>query len=227
MSGHEQSGKTSHDHLLDHSYDGIQEYDNPLPRWWVWIFWASILFAPLYITYYHFGPGMLEIDKYDAAMVAFFDNQAKELLAMGQIDDALLDGLTDDAAMMKGAKKIFQSKCASCHGVFGEGGIGPNLTDDYWIHGGLPTEVYTTVSDGVPSKGMLAWKRSLRPAELLAVSSYVGTLLGSDPPNAKEPQGKEFIRPATPIEASTDGADAVADDAAAEVDDKETAPTTS
>lgn len=197
---HEQPEKTSHDQLLDHSYDGIQEYDNPLPRWWVWIFWASILFAPLYITYYHFGPGMLAIDSYDQAMVAFFDNQAKELLAMGQIDNALLDGLQDDAAMMKGAKKIFQSKCASCHGIFGEGGIGPNLTDNYWIHGGLPTDIYTTVSDGVPSKGMLAWKRSLRPAELLAVSAFVGTLLGSDPPNSKEAQGKEFIRETAPIE---------------------------
>ena len=196
MSGHEyeQPEKTSYDQLLDHSYDGIQEYDNPLPRWWVWIFWASILFAPFYVIYYHFGPGMLAIDKYDQAMVSFFDKQAKELLAMGQIDNTLLDGLQDDAAMMKGAKKIFQSKCASCHGIFGEGGIGPNLTDNYWIHGGLPTDIYTTVSDGVPSKGMLAWKRSLRPAELLAVSSYVGTMIGSEPPNAKKPQGKEFIR---------------------------------
>ncbi len=79
--------------------------------------------------------------------------------------------------------------------MFGEGGIGPNLTDEYWLHGGQLMDIYATVSDGVPSKGMLAWERQLRPAELLAVSSYVGTLLGSEPPNAKAPQGELFERP--------------------------------
>ncbi len=185
----------SQDHLLDHEYDGIQEYDNPLPRWWVLLFWATILFSPLYIVFYHFGPGELEIDRYDAAMVSFYDQQATELLAMGEVSDQLLAGLQGDAAMMKGAKKVFQNKCAACHGMLGEGGIGPNLTDPYWLHGGRLEQVYTVVSEGVPSKGMLSWKRQLRPAELLAVSSFVGTLAGSEPPNPKAPQGTLYEAP--------------------------------
>lgn len=188
--GHQSAASPEQDYLLDHEYDGIQEYDNPLPRWWVLLFWATILFSAFYVIYFHFGPGTLEIDRYDAEMVAFYDKQAAELLAMGEIDDQLLAGLMDDAAMMKGAKKVFQGKCASCHGMLGEGGIGPNLTDRYWIHGGRLEDIYNTVSEGVPTKGMLAWKRQLRPAELLAVSSYVGTLLDTDPPNAKAAQGK-------------------------------------
>ena len=104
--------------------------------------------------------------------------------------------LMADPSMMNGGKKIFQSKCATCHGMFGEGGIGPNLTDEYWIHGGQLLDIYATVRDGVTAKGMLAWERQLRPAELLAVSSYAGTLLGSEPPNGKAPQGDLFVRQA-------------------------------
>jgi cytochrome c oxidase cbb3-type subunit 3 len=196
------------DHLLEHSYDGIQEYDNPLPRWWVALFWLTIVITPLYILYYHFGPGPLAHDRYDAAMVAFYDKQAEELLAMGEITEATLVGLTGDQSMMNSGEKIFQGKCATCHGMFGEGGIGPNLTDEYWLHGGQYMDIYRTVREGVPTKGMLAWERQLRPAELLAVSSYAGSLLGSEPPNAKAPQGDVVERqpPAdeAPVEAATD-----------------------
>jgi cytochrome c oxidase cbb3-type subunit 3 len=152
------------DHLLEHAYDGIQEYDNPLPRWWVALFWLTIVFTPLYILYYHFGPGPLAHDRYDAEMVAFYDKQAQELLAMGEITEATLVGLTGDQSMMNSGKKIFQGKCATCHGMFGEGGIGPNLTDRYWLHGGQYMDIYRTVREGVPTKGMLAWERQLRAA---------------------------------------------------------------
>ncbi len=165
-------------HLLDHSYDGIQEYDNPLPRWWVILFWVCIIACPIYILYYHLGPGPLAVDRYDAEMIAFFDKQAEELLALGEIQEATLVSLIDDPSMMNSGQKIFQSKCATCHGMFGEGGIGPNLTDEYWLHGGQLMDVYRTVREGVPTKGMVAWERQLRPAELMAVSAYVGNLLG-------------------------------------------------
>lgn len=190
------TNETSEDRLLDHRYDGIQEYDNPLPRWWVAIFWVTIFFSAFYITYFHFGPGALEIERYDAEMIAFYDKQAQELLALGEITDATIDGLTTNDSMIAGAKKIYQARCATCHGVFAEGGIGPNLTDEYWIHGGNPTDIYETVSEGVPEKGMLSWKRQLRPAELLAMAAYVGTLQGSNPPNAKAPEGDVFVREA-------------------------------
>lgn len=196
------------DHLLDHSYDGIQEYDNPLPRWWVLLFWVTIVAAPIYVLYFHFGPGPLALERYDAEMIAFYDKQAEELLALGDISEATLAGLMDDASMMNGGKKIFQSKCSTCHGVFGEGGIGPNLTDGYWLHGPQLMDIYRTVREGVTDKGMLAWERQLRPAELLAVSSYVGSLLGSQPPNPKAPQGKAAERQA-PAPGAVAEADAV------------------
>jgi cytochrome c oxidase cbb3-type subunit 3 len=182
------------DDLLDHSYDGIQEYDNPLPRWWLAIFWTTIVFAPLYVLYFHFGGGMLATERYDEAMIAFFDKQAEQLLALGEISEGTLVDLMADQSMMNGGRKVYQSKCATCHGMFGEGGIGPNLTDEYWLHGGQLMDVYKTVREGVPSKGMLAWERQLRPAQLMAVSAYVGTLLGNQTPNPKAAQGDHFVR---------------------------------
>jgi len=197
------------DHLMDHSYDGIQEYDNPLPGWWLAIFWASIIFAPLYILYFHFGPGLLSIDRYDRAMMIATERQMAAILAMGEISENTLVDLMDDPSMMNGGKKIFVAKCATCHGIFGEGGIGPNLTDDHWLHGAQLMDVYRTVREGVPAKGMLAWERQLRPAELLAVSAHVGGLLGSDPPNAKAPQGDQVARVAP--EPKPEGDDAPTD----------------
>ncbi|MEE4270491.1 MAG: cbb3-type cytochrome c oxidase N-terminal domain-containing protein [Thermoanaerobaculales bacterium] len=182
------------DHLLEHSYDGIQEYDNPLPRWWLAIFWLCIAFAPLYVLFFHFGPGLLAHERYDRAMMIATEKQMAAILAMGEINEPLLVNLMDDPSMVNGGKKVFAAKCATCHGVFGEGGIGPNLTDDHWLHGAQLMDIYRTVREGVPDKGMLAWERQLRPAELLAVSAHVGTLLGSDPPNAKDPQGDQVER---------------------------------
>ena len=194
MSEHEYDPRFDEDHLLDHAYDGIQEYDNPLPRWWVGLFWLTIVFTPLYVLYYHFGPGPSVHDQYDAAMVAFYDAQAEALLAMGKIDEGRLAGFMGDSSMVGGGKKIFQSKCSPCHGMFGEGNIGPNLTDDYWLHGPQLEDIYRTVREGVPAKGMASWERQLKPGELIAVTSYVGSLLGSDPPNPKAPQGTEAAR---------------------------------
>ncbi|MCP4902263.1 MAG: c-type cytochrome [bacterium] len=198
---HPNSSDTSEDRLLDHRYDGIQEYDNPLPRWWVAIFWVTIVFSPLYILHYHFGAGSLEIESYDSEMIAFFDRQAQELLALGEVTDETIDDLMTNESMISGAKKIYQARCATCHGVFAEGGIGPNLTDGNWIHGGNPTDIYQTISEGVPEKGMLSWKRQLRPAELLGMAAYVGTLQGTDPPDAKAPEGVPFTRTVPDVEA--------------------------
>ena len=184
----------SEDHLLEHLYDGIQEYDNPLPLWWLAIFWATIIFTPLYILFFHFGPGLLEIDRYDEAMVIATEKQMAAILAMGEINENMLVDLMDDPSMMNGGKKVFVAKCATCHGMFGEGGIGPNLADDYWLHGAQLMDIYRTVREGVPDKGMLAWERQLRPAEMLAVSAHVGGLLGSAPPNGKAPQGDQVER---------------------------------
>jgi len=190
-------------HLLEHNYDGIQEYDNPLPRWWVALFWLTIAFSPFYVLFYHAGPGKLAIEAYNEDMIAYYDLQAQQFLAMGEITEDMLHGLTDDDAMMAGAQQLFVAKCAQCHGSSGEGGIGPNLTDDYWLHGGKLVDIFNTVTEGVPAKGMMSWKTQLRPAELLSVAAFVGMLRGSTPPGSKAPQGElepyEFVpAPAEP-----------------------------
>ena len=186
------SEQNTEDQLLDHNYDGIQEYDNPLPTWWVTMFWISIVFAVFYTVYYHYGPGKLAVEAYNEDMVAFYELQAAQLLAMGEIKESTLLDLMDDEAMMATGASLFVSKCAQCHGNKGEGNIGPNLTDGYWLHGGKLTDIYYTVTEGVPSKGMLAWKNQLGPAEILSVSAFVGSLRDSNPSPAKEPQGKSF-----------------------------------
>lgn len=172
--------------LLDHDFDGIQEYDNPLPGWWKMLLWATVIFSAFYFFYYQIGSGASVIEKYDAAMLKAANEQ---LAAMGELSEAVILEMSADKTMMGGAESLFRSKCAACHGMFGEGNIGPNLTDDYWLHGSELMKIYETISEGVPEKGMLAWKKQLRPADLVAMAAYVGTLYGSDPPNPKAPQG--------------------------------------
>ena len=181
------------DRVLGHSYDGIEEYDNPLPRWWQGLFWLTIVFSALYFVFFHFGPGKLPIESYNEDMVAFYELQAQQILALGEIRESTFLDLMKDEAMMAGAAQVFQTKCTQCHGARGEGGIGPNLTDDFWLHGGKLTDIYRTVTEGVPAKGMLAWKNQLGPAQILSVASFVGTLRGTEPPGAKAPQGTEFV----------------------------------
>jgi len=184
------SEREHEDRVLDHEYDGIEEYDNPLPRWWVSLFWITIVFSALYFVYFHFGEGKLPIEAYNEDMIAYYDLQAQQLLALGEIKESTLLDLAKDESMMAGGAQLFQTKCAQCHGSRAEGGIGPNLTDDYWLHGERLTNIYRTITEGVPSKGMLAWKNQLGPAEILSLASYVGTLRGSNPPGAKAPQGE-------------------------------------
>jgi cytochrome c oxidase cbb3-type subunit 3 len=181
------------DRILDHNYDGIQEYDNPMPRWWLYIFWASIGFSILYFVYYHGGTAGRSIwDRYNTDMLAYYEKQAEELLKLGPITETTLANLQSDNSAMAGAAQVFAQRCASCHGPRAEGNIGPNLTDGYWLHGGRLTDVYRTVMEGVPEKGMLSWKKQLPVGQILAVSAYVGTLRGTQPPGAKAPQGQPF-----------------------------------
>lgn len=179
------------DKLLDHNYDGIAEYDNPLPFWWVGIFWLTIVFSVVYFIFFQFGPGPSIYDEHNQGMMELYDMQAKELLKLGPISDQTLLKIASDAGMMSGAKALFVSKCSPCHGASGEGNIGPNLTDDFWIHGGRPMQVLNTISEGVLAKGMLSWKNQLSPFQMMSLAAYVQTLHGSNPPNGKAPDGKK------------------------------------
>lgn len=173
--------------LMDHTYDGIQEYDNPLPRWWVIIFWATILFSVLYVVNVPiFGRGRGRIADYEADMAAWkaahptptVESSPQELAALAQDRNAIALG-----------KQVFATNCASCHRPDAGGLIGPNLTDDYWIHGGTLSEIHKTVSTGVLAKGMPAWGKILKPDQIDQAVAYVASLRGSNPPNPKAPEG--------------------------------------
>lgn len=197
------------DELLDHEYDGIREYDNPLPRWWVWIFWGSFYFAVLYVLWFHVFPhGMSIEDAYAKDMAEFRERIAMQEMGSEITEDSLAKLAANDTVMADAAK-IFQAKCVQCHDTKGQGKIGPNLTDSYWIHGkGTLMDIHTVVSNGVAAKGMPAWNRQLRPIELSKVVAYVGTLRNTNVPG-KAPEGT----PVTGAAGETPAAAKVAEDA--------------
>ena len=283
------ANKKEKDVLLDHSYDGIQELDNDLPPWWLWMFYITIIWAVLYLIYYHvLGAGDLPAEEYMKEMnpayekteqagfsigysSPFFQSE-KELTPLRRVQIAReneraaaiakaeqkekqaseepasladisfneimqaamqkasatdleklknafpdiyatyqagtaggrvaaeaeqkpqepeIEPLTDEASLASG-ESIFLTNCATCHGKQGEGGIGPNMTDDYYIHGGRMTDIVKTITNGVPAKGMISWRGILNEKQIKEVASYLITLRGTNPPNAKAPQGEKM-----------------------------------
>lgn len=176
------------DELLDHEYDGIREYDNPLPRWWVMLFYFGIAFAVVYIPWYHFGPGPLMLEEYEAEMAA----AAAAMPEKTGPSDADLAAAQGDPARIAAGKATFATLCVACHTADGGGLVGPNLTDDYWIHGGSMKDVVHVITEGVPEKGMISWKTQLKDEEILAVAAYVKSLRGTTPANPKAPEGEKY-----------------------------------
>ena len=178
--------------LMDHEYDGIMEYDNPMPGWWKALFWATVLFSGVYVFWYHVsGRGPSVEDSYRAE-VAEANAHAAKLAMREKVSEAALEKLMADGVMMDSAAQLFAQRCKQCHAERGEGNIGPNLTDHYWIHGeGRLMDIYQAVSEGVLEKGMPAWNKQLAPAELRQVVAFVGTLRGKNIPG-KPHEGKEF-----------------------------------
>jgi cytochrome c oxidase cbb3-type subunit 3 len=178
------------DILIEHPHDGIYELDNRLPPWWLNMFYITILFSFGYMAYYHFdGGGKLQLDEYKEEMQKGQIEKAMAAdLAANAVNENNVTSLKDQASLLSG-ETIFIGKCAACHGQKGEGGVGPNMTDDYWIHGGSIKDLFRTITNGVPDKGMIAWNTQLRPVEIQEVSSYILTLRGTNPPNAKAAQG--------------------------------------
>lgn len=173
--------------ILDHEYDGIKEYDNPMPRWWVNMFWATIVFSIIYaINVGPVGSGDGWIANYEADMVAFREQHPEGALTA---DASQLAALASDPSVLAHGKTVYGQMCAACHGDDGGGTIGPNLTDDYWLHGPSLPEILHTVSVGVPAKGMPAWDKMLKPEDVNAVVVYVATLRGTRPANPKAPEG--------------------------------------
>ncbi|QLE00606.1 c-type cytochrome [Galbibacter sp. BG1] len=183
--------------ILDHNYDGIRELDNSLPPWWLYGFYASIVFAFVYMLKYHVFNGdsqKIEYEKEVAAAQIAIDEYKKT--AVDLVDAKTVIALTEDGDIKKGAE-IFKVNCVACHRADGGGAIGPNLTDDYWILGGGIKNIFQTVSEGGRSgKGMIAWKQSLKPSEIQQVASYILTLHNTNPADPKEPQGDLWEEPA-------------------------------
>jgi cytochrome c oxidase cbb3-type subunit 3 len=178
--------------LVGHSYDGIEELDNNLPGWWLATFYGAILFSVIYVAYYHIGSGPTLNEEYArlASQRKIEKLQASASGAQGPTEDELL-AMVGDPSVMKHGGEVYSAKCRSCHGPQGQGGIGPNLTDDYYLHGGTMVAMWNVIEKGVLEKGMPPWGALLSRDELQHVTAFVKSIRGSNPPNAKEPQGKK------------------------------------
>ena len=180
--------------ILDHNYDGIKELDNNLPPWWIYGFYASIVFAAVYLLRYHVFSGPTQIDELETELAdARIAIETYKKTAKNLVDINTVTQLTE-AADLSAGKTIFETNCVACHMADGGGGIGPNLTDPNWILGGDIKSIFKTVSEGGRSgKGMIAWKQQLKPLEIAQVSSYVLTFEGTTPANPKVPEGDVWV----------------------------------
>jgi len=176
-----------------HVYDGIIEQNNPMPDWWIWLFILSVIFGFIYWLHYAVGGGLNLKDEYNMAMKTYQENIEKsEQNIATDTEEALMQFMKVEGNLSKGAV-LYAEKCAMCHGAQLEGKVGPNLTDNYWIHGsGNKLDIVNVVKKGVPSKGMLAWEGLLRPNELKSIVVYIFSKIGSRPANAKAPEGREI-----------------------------------
>ncbi len=177
--------------ILDHDYDGIKELDNELPPWWVYMFYATIIFAVVYLARFHVFNDYTQKMEYEQEVAeAKIAIEEYKKTAKGLVDVNTVVVLTD-AADLKAGETIFTTTCAVCHLQDGGGSIGPNLTDKYWILGGDIKSIFKTISEGGrDGKGMIAWKQSLKPVEMAQVSSFILTLQGTAPANPKDPEGE-------------------------------------
>ena len=183
---------------LGHNYDGIRELDNRLPPWWLYGFYATILFAFIYLWRYevsHTAPSSIE--EYQLAVKeAAIQKEAYLKKAANSVDENTVTLLKSESDISAGSN-IFQTVCAACHGKLGEGVVGPNLTDDYWLHGGDIKDVFKTIKYGWPEKGMKSWKDDYSPLQLAQLASYIKSIHGTNPPNAKAPQGTLYVEAAS------------------------------
>jgi cytochrome c oxidase cbb3-type subunit 3 len=183
--------KNDRDQLIEgHDYDGIQELNNPLPRWWLATFYGTIVFAFLYWGYFELFGGPSHDERLAAAMETI---QAKQAAAVVTYDDSSVDleALLADPASLALGKEQYDAVCVACHGTAGEGLIGPNLTDRYWIHGdGDLGHILDSFRIGYPDKGMPPWGNVIPADKHALLAAYVISLQGTDPPNPKAPQGE-------------------------------------
>ena len=174
---------------MDHEYDGIRELDNNLPPWWKWGFYVSIFFAILYLINYHvLKIGDLQAEEYHKTIVEEEAKVAQYLKDQAMNVDENTVTLMIEPSDLAAGQALFTKYCKVCHGGAGEGMVGPNLTDKYWIHGGRINDIFKTIKYGAQN-GMKSWKEELNPIQMQQVSSFIKSIANTNPPNAKEPQG--------------------------------------
>lgn len=177
------------DIILDHAYDEIRELDNKIPPWFNYLFYGSVVFAVFYMINYHvLSSGDVQASEYNEELQLAELKKVEMIKSGALLDENTLTALTDPVSINLG-RDIFTKNCAVCHTEKGGGLVGPNLTDDYWIHGGGIKNVFAVIKEGVPAKGMISWKAQLNPRQIQEVSSYVLSLKGTNPPNPKAPEG--------------------------------------
>lgn len=188
------------DVMLDHNYDGIRELDNVLPPWWVYLFYGTIIFAGIYLVRFHVMGDynqdqefQTEVKEAQAAVDAYMKT-APDMMNKDKVT------LLTDAPSLAAGKALYQTNCIACHRADAGGQIGPNLTDQYWINGGGIKNVFNTIMEGGrDGKGMISWKATIKPSDIQKVASYVLSLQGSNPKDAKptEAEAKEWKEEAT------------------------------
>ena len=185
------------DILLDHDYDGIKELDNALPPWWKWGFYITVVVAVIYFVRFHvLETGPTPEQEYNTEMsMAAAQMEEYRKKSNNMVDEKTVT--MADAAGIADGKQIFQKSCFMCHGSNGEGSVGPNLTDDFWLHGGSINDVFKTIKYGVTDKGMQAWEKTYSPSQIKNLASYIKSLRGTNPANAKAPQGEAYTEAAT------------------------------
>ncbi|MEM9646594.1 MAG: cbb3-type cytochrome c oxidase N-terminal domain-containing protein [Planctomycetota bacterium] len=174
----------------DHAYDGIEEYDNPLPGWWKWLFIASIVFSPFYWFYYHGGAEGRSIhDRYGTALAA---NTRLQFAEIGDLvaDEETIVSYSQKANWVKVGEIVFRTNCVSCHGREGEGKVGPNLTDEHYKNVKTVADIASVIANGANANAMPAWSNRLHPNEIVLVSAYVASLRGTNVDGGKAPEGE-------------------------------------
>lgn len=184
-----------HEVATDHEYDGIRELDNRLPPWWLYGFYASILFGVIYLINYEvLGTGQHQDEEFQTQMMQAEKDVKTYLASLGDLIDESNVTLATETADINAGKAIYEANCSVCHAIDGGGGVGPNFTDKYWLHGGDMPSIFKTIKYGVPSKGMIAWEAQLSPKKMQQVASYIYMMEGNAAADPKEPQGELFER---------------------------------
>jgi cytochrome c oxidase cbb3-type subunit 3 len=190
------------DLLLDHDYDGIKELDNALPPWWKYGFYITIVVAVFYLLKFEvWHTGMNPTEEYNTEMTtAKIETEAYLASAKENVDENSVTEL--DVAGIAAGKAIFAKTCVPCHLAEGQGLVGPNLTDEYWIHGGGIKDIFKTIKYGYPDKGMQSWQSTYSPVQMQQLASYIRSLKGTNPPNPKAPQGDLYKEVTAPVDST-------------------------